>query len=55
MRKWNVIVSDIVEKVDVVLWKQERCGDRVNGSITPTFVKETTILIQGLEKVEVSL
>jgi hypothetical protein len=31
-----MFVSDLAEKLDPVLAREERCADRVNGCITPT-------------------
>lgn len=55
MREWNVIVGNVVEEVDILLWKEETGGDRVNGRITPTFIEETAIFIQRFKKVDISL
>jgi hypothetical protein len=32
---WRVLVSDLPEKMDSVLSREERGGDRMNGRITP--------------------
>jgi hypothetical protein len=36
MRVWGVLVSDLPEKLDSVLAREERRGDRMNGRVTPT-------------------
>jgi hypothetical protein len=55
MRERDVIVCDVVEKVNVLFRQKEGGGDRVDGSISPSFVKETPVLVQSLEIIEVGL
>ena len=54
MREWHMIVSNIVEEVYFVLCKGQAGSDRVDRSISPSFVEKPTILIKGFEKVDVS-
>lgn len=51
----NVVVGDIVEEVNLLLLEEKTSSDRVNGSITPSLVEETTVLVQRLKEVEVRL
>lgn len=51
----NVVVGDIVEEVNLVLRQHETGGDGVHRRVTPTLVEETTILVEGLEVVDVGL
>lgn len=51
----NVIVSDVVEEVDLLLVKQDTSSDGVDRRISPAFVEETSILVKRLEEVDVSL
>ena len=55
MRKGNVIVSDIIEEVNLLLWQHDGSRDRVHRCITPAFVEEATVLVQRFEVVEVLL
>lgn len=51
----HMIVSDIVEEVDLVLLEHETGGDRMNRSVTPSFVEEAPVLIEGFEEIKVGL
>ena len=51
----NMEVGNIVEEVNLALVKQQTRGDGVDGGITPTFVEETTVLVKGLEEIDVGL
>lgn len=53
MREWDVVVSNIVEEMNLFLLQEKTCGDGVNGSIAPTFVEESTILVKSLEVIQV--
>jgi hypothetical protein len=50
----NVEVGDIVEEVNLALVEQQTRSDGMDGGITPTLVEETTVLIKGLEEIDVS-
>jgi hypothetical protein len=50
-----VIVSNVVEEMDLFLLQEETSGDRMDWSITPTLIKESTILVERLEIVNVGL
>jgi hypothetical protein len=50
-----MFVSDLAEKLDPVLAREERCADRVNGCITPTLVVKATMAIEIIEECCVSL
>lgn len=41
----NVVVADLIEKVNFVLLQHKSSSNRVNGRITPALVEETTIMI----------
>lgn len=51
----DVEVSNVVEEMNLILVKEEAGGNGVDGSITPSLVEETAILVQRLEEVEVRL
>lgn len=51
----NVVVGNILEEVNLLLLEEKTSSDRVDGSITPSLIKETTILIKRLEEIEVRL
>jgi len=51
----NMVISDVVKEVDLVFGQQETGGDRVDGSVTPSFVEETAVLVKGFEVVDVRL
>lgn len=51
----DVIVANLVEEVNFVSLQHKSGSNRVNGSVTPTLVEETAIVIQGIEVLEVSV
>ena len=51
----HMVVSDIIEEVDLVLLQHKTSSNGVNRSIAPTLVEETAILVKRLEIVGVSL
>ena len=53
MSEWYVVVGDIVEEMKLILWKQETSSNRVNWSITPALVEESTIFVKLVEEVGV--
>jgi hypothetical protein len=55
VRKWNVVVCDIVEEMKFVLLQHKSRGNGMNRSITPTLIKESAILVERLEVVDVCL
>lgn len=55
MSERNVIVGDILEEVNLLLLKEKTSSDRVDRSITPSLVEETTVLVKRLEEIEVRL
>jgi hypothetical protein len=55
MREWDMVVSDIVEKMNLFFLQQNASRDRMNWCITPAFVEESTILVKCIEEIRVSL
>jgi len=55
MSEWNMIIGDVVEEVNLLFLQEKSGGDRVYWSITPTFIKESTILVERLEEIYVRL
>jgi hypothetical protein len=55
MGERDVIISNIVEEVDFLFFQEKTGGDGMYRCITPTFVEESTILIEGLKIVEICL
>lgn len=55
MREGDMVVGDVVEEVDLVLFEEETCSDRVDGSITPTLVEEPAVFVETVEEVDVRL
>lgn len=51
----HMVIGDIVEEMDFVFVQQKTGGNGMNGRITPSLVKETTVLVEGVEEVDVGL
>jgi hypothetical protein len=55
MRKWHVIISNVVEEVNFLLLEHETCGNGMNWGIAPTFIKKSSILVKRFEIIGISL
>ena len=55
VRKWHMIIGDLVEKVDLFLFQKQACRNRVDRGISPPLVVETPFLIEKGEVVEIGL
>lgn len=55
VRKWDVVVCDVVKEMDLIFRQHESGGDGVDRCIAPSLVKESAVLIQRLEEVDVRL
>lgn len=51
----NVVVGDILEEVNLLLLKEKTSCNRVDRSIAPSLVEETTVLVKRLEEIEIRL
>ena len=51
----HMVVSDVVEKVDLVFVEQESSRYRVHRRISPTLVEETAIAIEALKEIDVGI
>lgn len=41
--RWRYMeITDVIEEMNFSFWKEERCGDRVNRSITPALILDWT-------------
>jgi hypothetical protein len=49
------LIPNVSEPVYLGLVLEQAKGDAVDRGITPALVEETTVLIQGLEEIDVSL
>ncbi len=48
-----MVVGDVIEEVDFLLLEEECGGDGVHGSISPAFVKESTIFVKSIEVIQI--
>ena len=55
MGEWNMVVGNIIEEMDLVFWKEKRCCNGVDWSITPSLVKEAPITIEAMEVIHVGI
>ena len=53
--KGLVTVANILEPVDLVLWRKQGRRDRVDRRVSPALIVETSLLVEVLEKVEIRL
>lgn len=51
----DMVVGDVVEKVDLFLLEEKTRGDRMHRGISPSFVKEPTVFVKSIEVVGVGL
>jgi hypothetical protein len=55
MGEGYMIIGYVVEKVNLLFLEEKTGSNGVNRCITPSFIKESAILVQRLEKVSVGL
>lgn len=48
-----MIVGNIVKEMNLLLLQEKPCSNGMNWCITPTFVEESSILIELLEEIRV--
>ena len=48
-----MIISNVIKEMDFILVEQKTRCDRVHWGITPAFVEETAITVQGVEEIKV--
>lgn len=53
--KGDVVVGNVVEEVDLVLWKQQAGGNRVHGRVAPALVEEAAIAVERGKEVDVGV
>lgn len=54
MCEGHVPVCDILKPMDFLFLKQQACRNGMYGSVAPSLVVESTILIESLEEIKVS-
>lgn len=55
MGEGDVVISNVIEEVDLFFRKKKRGCNGVDRSITPAFVKESSVLIKRIEIVSICL
>ena len=55
MRIWRMPVADLIEEVDLVLVKHQACCNRVDRCVSPSLIKESSVLIEYVKEVRVRL
>ena len=55
VRKRNMIIRNVIKKMNLLLLQHQSSSNRVHRSITPSLVEESSVLIQGVEVVGVCL
>jgi hypothetical protein len=53
MCEWHVVVGNVVEEVNLLLWQHQGRGNAVNRSIAPALIEETASPVQMVEVVDV--
>jgi hypothetical protein len=51
MGEWHMPICDVVKEVNLLFLEQQTCSNGMDRRITPTFVEESTILVQLFEEV----
>lgn len=55
MRKWHVVVGNVMEELNLVLSEHGCSCNRVHRCIAPSFIEEAAVLVEGLEVVHILL
>ena len=53
MGEGDMPIAYVVEELNLFFLEQETSSDRMNGSVAPSLVEETAVLIQLLEEVDI--
>lgn len=48
-----VLVPDVVEEVDLVLWREEACADAVNGRVAPALQRVERVSLRDAPRGDV--
>lgn len=51
--EWYMVVGNFVKEVNLLLLQKQRSSNGVDRCVTPSFVEEATILVEGVEVVQV--
>lgn len=51
--KGNVVITNLIEEMDFLLFEEESGRNRVNGSVAPSLIEKATVLIERVEIFEV--
>lgn len=51
----HMVVGNVVEEVDLLLWQHQGGGDRVHGRVTPALVEKAALLVEALKEVDIRL
>jgi len=54
VRKWYVVIGNIVEEMKFFLFQKQTSSNRVNRRIAPPFIEKATVLVKLVEVVGVS-
>lgn len=55
MREGDVIIGDVFEKVDFLLFEEQPGSNRMDGSVSPTLVEKATVMVEGFEEIKIGL
>lgn len=53
VREGDVIVGDVLEKVDFLLFEGQPGGDGVDGRVAPALVEEAAFVVEGVEEIKI--
>lgn len=51
----NMVISNVVEEVNLVFLEEQTSSDRVYWSITPSLIEEPAVLVELIEVIRVGL
>lgn len=54
MCEWHVVICNVIEEMDLVLFEHQAGGNGVDGSIAPAFVEESSVAVKRFKIVEIS-
>ena len=49
----NVVVSNVVEEVNLIPVQSQACADRMDRGVAPSFIEEPAITVEAVEEVEI--
>lgn len=55
MGKRNMVIRNVVEEVNLILWKKKAGGNGMDRRVAPSLVEETAIFVERFKEIQIRL